>query len=373
MVKHIYIPIIKGKQYDLRALGKLQLEKRELIKPLIELPPTPSKISVDIYLERFLLNLTRYGGDGKLFVDFYGFLPGETTEDGMLATIAGYELLYKAGKRVTPVYGFGRDDIMWKHLGSVLQQHQMGFCFRLEEDDLEEDSAEETWHEILTRCSQLEVSLKDVDLVIDLRDVRQKSISNIIMLITDFMVLRPKNTMFRSIAVAGSSALKDVSEIEKDSLGEVERKELMIWAILRTDLADGDAFIYSDYGVVHPDFAADDLPVGGSANCKIRYTVRNKFMIFRGHKRAGDPGQPHELAEKVRRNSMYCGRNYSYGDEYIDDVADYKTGPGNLGNWVLADMNHHLSYTSIQIENLRKKLVIDLSQEDIGALLKESI
>ncbi len=312
MTKHIYIPVIKGKQNDLRALGQLQTENRMLIKPFIELPPIPPNSNVDEYLNKFIQNLIKYGGEGSLFVDFYGFLPGDSTRIGTLATIAGYELLLKAGQHVTPVYGFGRDNMLWEQLEQVVKQNDQGFCFRLEEDDLEEDTAEETWENILTRSKQIGCDLKNIDILIDPRDVRVKSVNEKIILITDFLMLEPKNNMFRSFAIAGSSAPKDVSVIPKDSTGEIERKELLIWANLRTDLEDGDNFIYSDYGVVHPDFAAHDLPVGGSANCKIRYTVGNKIMIFRGHKRAGDPGQPHVLANKVRSNPLYCGRDYSF-------------------------------------------------------------
>lgn len=374
MAKHTYIPIIKGKKYDLRALGQLPTENRILIKPLIELPPTPQNSGVDEYLNKFIQNLIKYGGQGRLFVDFYGFLPGETIKNGTLTTIAGYEsLLNDAQQQVTPVYGFGRDDMLWEQLGQVVKLHDQGFCFRLEEDDLEEDAAEETWENILTRSEQLGCSLNNIDILIDLRDVRLKSINEKVNLITDFWLLKPKEIMFRSLAIAGSSAPKDVSVIPEDSTGKIERKELLIWANLKTNMVDSDNFIYSDYGVVHPDFAAYDLPVGGSANCKIRYTAGNNIIIFRGHKRAGDTGQPHLLASKVRSNPIYCGRDFSFGDQYIDDVADHKKGPGNLGNWLLADMNHHLTYTSIQIESLRKKVLPGITQEQIDLLLEEIV
>lgn len=373
MIKHSYIPIVKGKLNDLKALDKLQFEKRELIKPLIELSPTPSQTSADEHLTKFTQNLIKYSGGGELFVDFYGFLPKETVRNKKLATIVGYELLYSAGMQVTPVYGLGRDDLIWSHLEAVVKQNKQGFCFRLEEDDLEEDTIEETWVKVLTKSSQLKLNLDEVDLLIDLRDVREKSIDTNVQIVTDFMISKPKYIKLRSIAIAGSSAPKDVSVIKKDSLGEIERKELKIWANLKTDLVDGDTIIYSDYGVVHPDFAADNIPVGGSANCKIRYTVGNKIMIFRGHKRAGDSLQPHGLAQKVCAHSLYCGRNYSFGDEFIADVANYVKGPGNLGNWVLADMNHHLAFTSTQIHSLRKNLKSGLSQEAIGILLDESV
>ena len=375
--KYIYIPIIKGKQYDLRALGQLRPEVRELIKPLIELPPTPSKTTVDGHLEKFIENLSKYAGAGRIFVDFYGFRPGEMTKDGRLATLAGYDLLHKSGQEVTPVYGFGRglgpDNEMWEHFGSVVKKHKQGFCFRLEEDDLEEDAAEATWEAILTRSSQLKVDIGSVDLIIDLRDVRLKAVAERTALITDFMSFQRAGMTFRSIAIAGSSAPKDVSVVEKDSTADIPRRELLIWAHLRTDLAVGNTLIYSDYGVIHPDFTADALPVGASANCKIRYTAGKNIVIFRGHKRAGDSGQPHELAEKVRRYPKYCGRDYSFGDEYVDDVADHISGPGHLGNWVLADMNHHLTVTSIQIERLWRTLLAELTPEETDTLLDEVV
>lgn len=376
MTKYIYIPIIKGKQNDLRALGKIQPEVRELIKPLIELPPTPySKTTVDGHLEKFIQNLTKYGGAGKMFVDFYGFLPKEETQSGTLATVAGYELLHNIGQQVTPVYGFGRDNEMWEHLGLVLKKHKQGFCFRLEEDDLEEDTAEATWEAILTRSSQLEVDIKNVDLIIDLRDVRLKSVDERVALVTDFMSFQPLGINFRSIAIAGSSAPKDVSVLEVDSTGYILRNELKIWANLKTDLAVGDNLIYSDYGVIHPEFAAVDLPVGGTANCKIRYTVGKNIMIVRGHKRAEDSKQPHELANKVCSDPQYCGPNYSFGDRYIADVADLTTGigPGNLGSWVLTDMNHHITFALLQMVHLRKNLIAGLSQEEMEDLLDEPV
>lgn len=145
---------------------------------------------------------------------------------------------------------------------------------------------------------------------------------------------------------------------------------MRIWARLAADLAMGTELLYSDYGIVHPDFAADDMPVGGTANCKIRYTTDNDILIFRGHKRAGDSGQPFELARKVRVHSAYCGPDYSFGDDYIDRVADPDdaTGPGNLGNWVLADMNHHLTFAARQIDQLLANIESAETEEEVEAI-----
>ncbi|WP_157661932.1 beta family protein [Burkholderia ubonensis] len=369
MNTHIYTPIIKGKQYDLRALGGLLPEDRAQIKPLIELPPVPGSSNVDAHLAKFMKNFTRYAGTGNLFLDFYGFLPGQLAANGLPATIAGYRMFASAGIVVTPVYGFERDDDLWPQLQIIVQRNGSGFCFRLEEDDIEVDRAEFTWESILLRSAQLGIGIDQVDVVIDLRDIRTVAADEKIDLVTDFLALQPAINQFRSIAVIGSSAVKDVSAVEKDSVGSIFRNELKIWAYLRADLPLEADLIFGDYGVIHPDFAADDLPVGGTANCKIRYTAGRNILIFRGHQRAGDSGQPHLLAQAVRNHAAYRGRPYSSGDAYIDDVASYTTGPGHLGNWVCADMSHHLTFTARQIARLVEQVNGSMTEAQIDALL----
>lgn len=166
------------------------------------------------------------------------------------------------------------------------------------------------------------------------------------------------------MSVVGSSAPKDVTVVEQDSIGTIFRNELKIWGNLVMDVPLMPRLLFGDYGVVHPDFAADDLPVGGTANCKIRYTAGRQIIIFRGHKRAGDVGQPHHLASLVLQHTAYRGPEYSFGDAYIQDVANRTKGPGNLGNWVQADLSHHLAYTARQIGRV-------VAQIDAGASLTQ--
>lgn len=75
------------------------------------------------------------------------------------------------------------------------------------------------------------------------------------------------------------------------------------------------------------------------------------------------------MAEKVRSSDKYQGRDFSFGDEFLDDCADYNKGPGNLGNWVLADMNHHIEYTAKQLQHLVVEMTEELTEEQIDKLL----
>jgi len=365
----VYAPILKGKANDLKALSRLTAEARALIKPLVELLPIPPDRSTDEHLNAFAHHIVKHAKAGDLFVDFWGLLPGTATQDGRDATTAGFQILRKLGRPVTPTYGFDRDDAVWAPLRAEVKRMAQGFCFRIDIDDLD-DKAQETWTELLERSADLELAPKALDLLLDLRHVAQRSTNELKELVTDFLAYKPLQNKYRSIIVAGSSALKDVAAIPKDDTGEVIRKELRVWVELQADVGSSVTLTFGDYGVVHPDFT--DGGPNQNANAKIRYTLGGRIFVFRGHKlfKPTDFKQYHALAERVRNSQAYRGRDFSYGDSYIDDCADYNKGPGNMGCWVLADMNHHIEYTAKQLQDLVEKVDADISEDEIDELLE---
>ena len=367
-IKQIYTPIIKGKMYDLKSLGRLSEKAKLQIKPLVEAMPVPKDVTVDAHLEKFSHYVSKYYPSGALFVDFYGLMPGAETEAGVPAVVAGYHLLVKKGRVVTPCYGFARDDSIWSKLSKIAQKLEQGFCFRIDIDDLD-DASEDTWTQIIERSSDLNLPNFKIDLLIDLRDIRERDVSELRELVIDFLSGKPAGPAYRSITVAGSSALKSVTPIPKDGEGDVDRHELQLWIQLQHELGEIAELTYGDYGVIHPDFS--DAAQNPNTNSKIRYTSGRKIRYFRGHRLADAPGYAyfHQLAERVRNSDIYRGSEFSVGDKYIDDCADFNSGPGNLSTWVLVDMNHHLEYSTAQIARLKSKIHDIQSMEDAEELL----
>ncbi len=369
-INYVYTPIVKGKANDFKAVANLTSVSKSSIKPFIELLPVPEQTKIDKHLEKFANNLSQHLPSGEIFVDFYGLVPGNVTENGENAVAAGFQALADHGRLVTPAYGFERDAAVWPHLRTVVKKMNRGFCFRVDIDDLD-DQTEDTWLEIIERSSELKIAPPETDLLIDLRDIREFDRGKLKDFVLDFLSYKPAANKYRSITLAGSSALKTVTEIPKDGVGEIVRNELLLWAQLQSDL-DGSATLnYADYGVVHPDFT--DIGPNKNANAKIRYTKGSKLVIFRGHK-LYDPSdfpQYHALAERVCKSNYYEGKTFSFGDRFIDDCANHTNGqgPGNLGNWVLADMNHHMEYTARQMAKLTQKIVPDLSEQKIEELV----
>ncbi|WP_425253045.1 beta family protein [Janthinobacterium sp. NFX145] len=369
MLSYIYSPVVKGKSIDLKSLNSANSHVRSLTKALVDVSPVPDDKTVDQHIEKTVTDILSLSSDVNIFVDFYGFFPGQTDSNGESAVIASYRNLWLENRALTPVYGFGRDENLWQRFCEVVDAFNSGFCFRIEYEDLD-DEAENTWENILVRSAALRLQPSQIDLFIDLRDIRNSNVDELQDIVTDFLALQPQGISYRSICVAGSSASKDVTVIARDTVGSIYRNELKLWARLKSDVPKCRDLIYGDYGIVHPNFMGG-IPCGKTVNCKIRYTAGDKIFIFRGHVRSGDSLQTHALARLLVNHEIYRGRDFSDGDEFIYKCAAEEVGPGNPGSWVFADLNHHLVYAALQIERLNFELEVDSSEEEIDSLLIE--
>jgi hypothetical protein len=357
-----YVPILKCKDNEIKAIGNVAASIRYNIKPLVEITPLNQKNKrVDDHIAKFVDLLSKHARSGDLFVDFYGLLPEENVASGENATVAGFKLLNSQRIEVTPVYGFERNDEIWPDLQKIVSAFGKGFCFRISIDDLD-DQAENTWRQIVERSAQLHLLPSDIDIVLDLRYVGEnpetgESVSRLVSdlkeLVIDFLSYNPRAAEYRSITVCGASALKTVSRIPKDEVGEVTRVELHLWSSLYHELGEFTILGFGDYGVIHPDFT--DPGKIDNVSAKIRYTAGSKIIYFRGHgllKPIKDFDQYRALSKKISLDNRYRGRYSSYGDDLIYKCANGLGGTGNLGTWVLADMNHHITYTANQVQRL---------------------
>lgn len=304
--QHDYVPIVKGKLNNIKALGKLSSDARLLVKPLIEIMPVDhSKQTVDEHIYKFANYIVKHFPLGRVFVDFHGLRPGETTQDGRDATLAGFALLKNLGRDLTPVYGFERNHDLWPQFKKIISTFKQGFCFRVSIDDLD-DRSEETWAQIIEQSAVLGLTPSDTDILVDLRYVGDLSEHYLKELVVDFLSWNPEASSYRSLIVGGSSALKTVSDIQKDSIGEVVRTELKLWSALSQDLDDSFQLLFGDYGVVHPDFS--DLGPIRYMNAKIRYNRRKpNFVLSRTRPAVPDKGLRTVLrisSKGLRRSSL---------------------------------------------------------------------
>jgi T4 beta protein len=356
VVTHSYVPIVKGKANDLKAVYDMSAAARSVTKAVIELTDLKDGQAADEALRGFTNRLLRYLPAGQIFVDLYSLPPNALSGNGKNATIAGFMMLADAGRRFTPVYGFELNDSLWPQLAVVTQRLKEGFCFRIDGDDLD-DKAEETWRQVIERTAELRLEPLNIDLLIDLRFVGLREVRGLEELVLDFLLLRPRAFVPRSLAIAGSSALKEVSAIPTHGITPITRVELKLWARLQAELADTFRLIFGDYGIVNPEFT--QVGANPYMNGKIRYTAADRIHYFRGSRLREPPGyaQYHTLARRVRDSEVFCGPEFSVGDKYIADCAARRDHPGSMGTWVWVDQNHHFEYTADQVRRVAPQVV----------------
>jgi hypothetical protein len=350
----VYVPILKGKANDLKAFGRLGPNARPLTKPLIEVLPVDRKKSdTDQHLQTFADRLRKLSPRSDLFVDFYGLMPDEQVGDGTNAIVRGFSLIRNSPHAITPVYGLHRNDRLWSPFRRIVEEFGNGICLRVLRDDIADDIAEDTWDAIIQRTAALGLSPKSVDLVVDMGYVGQDSSVKAKEEIVDFLALNRRANEYRSLVVAGSSALKEVSVVPKDGVGEVHRHEWHVWGHLVADVDESLRIRFGDYGIVHPDFS--ESVQNPNIQAKIRYTVGDVHLYARGHglyRPTVDFDQYYSLAAKIASDGRFQGRGFSYGDEYLHDRSLGLGGTGHLGPWVCADTNHHMTYVAQQVAKL---------------------
>lgn len=374
-----YVPIIKGKVNDLKALGRLAPKLRALTKPLIETMPFAQKKEgekqkpLDAHVFSFCEYIRKHVPLGDISVDFFGLMPDAELADGKNAVLHGFHLLKAFGRPVTPVFGLERNDDLWVPLGKIARDFGTGFGFRLRRDDLADDLHEDTWQQLTERAAEMGLSESEIDVILDFAEVTAAERDQLAETVISFLFANPRVRNYRSVVVAGSSALRTVKDVGRDDIGSVTRNELHLWSTLWRDMPDDIKPAFGDYGVVHPDFS--DMGSSKYMNAKIRYTVGDKILYFRGHglhHPVKDYEQYHDLARKVVADVRFRGRGHSIGDAYLYDCASEVIGHGAAATWVAADMNHHLTYTCIQVGRLLEQFATVPEDAATSSLLEAS-
>lgn len=350
----IYVPVVKAKKNDIHALSDIHASNRPGIRPLLELAEYDSSDN-DRTLETLARRLGEFSWPIAPYVDLYSFRPDARVTAGTNATVEGFRVLAARDIAVIPTYGFERNDGLWTDLGQVARTIGKGFCFRVDLEDLD-DQAEQTWVNIIERSAEMGLDASDIDVIVDLRFVGDASATQLTTITRDFINLRPKTFVLRSLTIVGSSALKTVTSVPVNGEVSVPRRELQIWSHLLTTANSSDVLGFGDYGVIHPDFS-QGAP-SPNANAKIRYTRGDSIHYFRGTRlfRPSNFAQYHGLARRVRSNPLYRGAHYSAGDAEIWNCADRSDRPGNLGTWVRVDQNHHIESTIHQLQHAASEL-----------------
>jgi hypothetical protein len=351
-----YVPVLRGKAAEFRALGSTTDAVKDGITPFIELPPISwdadedgDSDAPDPSIQKLARKIGAQWDRNRPFFLEVGLLPSDPAIGGGIHPVEYvFGELRDAELEAIPVTGPSRDEDFQAAVAAVVSTDQRGVCVRLDSDDFDDAGAAiEEADELL---SQFEVDRDEADLFLDFGEVSADQIGPMALAAEAVINAIPGIDEWRTLTWAGT-AFPSVQNYEADSTNTAPRGEWSIWRSLRgKSLPRTPSF--ADYTVngVQSDYDVDARVYRSSPN--LRYTGGDDFVIWKArHPRYGHE-QFNAICASMIRRSDFAGAGYSEGDAYIARCAADEDGPGMSIQWRQAGVSHHLAAVVNQIASL---------------------
>lgn len=334
-----YVPVLKVKGGEKRALQRIPQIHQSRIVPLLEIverkPPKTSSAHLNTAFTNLAEALHPYP---RCFLDAH-----EIAADGQTGAAEVFQRASDAGIVFTPVTGVSRSiDVV-----PALAHRTNGLALRLTRSEFENGGLATRIDVFLSQHGLLP---EELDLIIDLGAVEDLVVEGIAALTSAFMVEVPHQQRWRTFTISACAFPKGMGAVDRNSHALIERAEWLAWKNYlygnRADLQRLPTF--SDCAIQHPagveGFDPRIMPVSAS----IRYSLENDWLLIKGHStRASRPGEqfPALARELVYGNlrSHFYGSVHCNGCEFMKAAADGATGLGSAGVWRQLGTIHHLS------------------------------
>jgi len=358
-----YVPVLRFKESERLALLNLSMKDRHRITPLFELSPNliepkpivshgkiigKREVQYDEVFPGIIDQIQQCWGKLPFFVDFellervLVFAPGKHPAN----MVCDSAIL--RNMPMTLVTGLNRPTEYDYVVREYNNKTKKGIGLRLTTNDLRDNSL---ISKINMALSNFDLPHSYVDLFIDLKLIHQNYFN-----FRDIISVLPKIDSWRTFTVISGAFPKDLSDLEKNQEHEIERSDYDFWfkQIQQPGIERTPSF--GDYTIQHP-FYDYNPPPFPNVSASIRYTSDDYWVIMRGEGLRNDTGagfgQYWAQAMMLCNRNEYCGKDFSYGDTLIFEMANrINNVKGNPRITLRAGINHHLVYTVKQISKM---------------------
>lgn len=364
-----YIPILKWKSAEKRAVGGLREDQKQHMTPLIQFvmpkPKAPKKgekektdeEKFDQVIESFEQSIAEIHeeirelwGRSPVFLDF-------TLLYTPSLKIKALEDVFEAGMgaelKLIPVLNLSDDKGIKNSIFGIAKKYQTGFCLRLNPADMMD--VEKLNSAIEDLIVESKISREDIDLIVDAKEVgaadgRYQKCVEASQKITNLK-------SWRTFTLAAGAFPIDLSECKLDEENIIPRIDWLGWL----ENANKDGLIrspaFGDYTIQHPIY--NEASQRYNPTTSIKYAEEENWFILKGQKLRFDMFLTN--AKVLAGDQRFYGEDFSYGDKCIVEKANYydeyiknpdKKGTGSIETWLMIGINHHLALVVHQIANL---------------------
>ncbi|MDI9313346.1 MAG: beta family protein [Hydrotalea sp.] len=350
MINHTtYVPVIKWKLGEYKALSELKDSTKDKIIPLIEIPRigydfenSSASKTIDEHLEKFIKRLKSKWPSRPCFIDTC-HIHEEHMADGNSSTKYIFNNLKDFSGPFIPVVYISSNEDYIKDI-SITTHLIKKVCLRITPHDLDIDNLDNKIQTILDslKCTQddsfLVIDIKDNDLPIGIHSEILKRI--------------PFANRWQMVVIIGGHYPK---ESIRAGTYDIPRKEWITYKKIYKVTSDEGVRIpsFGDYLVGTSDYPKEFDMRLIKPLAKVRYTHDDHWYVVVGKnvRLADGFRQYRNICNYIISKPFFDGKYFSKGDEYIETCA--KGGShGNLGTWVYVAMNRHMEKVVADIAKL---------------------
>lgn len=366
--KNHYVPILKWKRAEQKALEFV--ENKNPITPLIEIVMPNFKgdrkrITEDLEgvtnelisifeTERVPMipkEVLKYWGKNPIFIDL-SLLYTNTLKAQSFKKIlsAGAEI----DLRLIPVLNLNDEIEIKEVVCEFFKKNKNGLCLRLVPADFV--NIEELNKKIENFLAEYDLSQKDIDLLVDLKEIEDDS-GKYEKYVEEIHKTNDLDK-WRNFIFGSGAFPKNLVKCRLEEPALLPRHDWIGW----TKCIKNNKFkripTHADYTIRYPIY--DESLQFHFPTTSIKYTFKEIWYILKGKKQ--EYGIYLANANLLMGDTdHFYGENFSYGDKCIVEKGKYyekyvldpsKKGTGSSEYWIMVGINHHLACTVDQIANL---------------------
>ncbi|HKN93056.1 MAG TPA: hypothetical protein VJU60_01885 [Thermoleophilaceae bacterium] len=328
-----YVPVIRGRDCELDALAWLPDGVKKHVMPLVEIEPgalgrAPRALA------------SSWGSSQPVLLDTVLLDHGatETLEHELVELFEHCRAVVHA----VPVGGIGRGIDHTAALAGVVAAQRHGAALRVTPHDLTRNAPRE--RRLDAWLAVVDLAPDQVDLVIDLGEVREPSHVSSLLAAHDALSELPYAQEWRSVTLAAAAFPTAPADGGCDYEDLSDRLDWRLWRLV----ADGELPRAPGFGdhVVRP-------PGMGDAGCgaTIAYTTGCSWLVVKRGRIAPRSDELRAASQALLARPEFAGARHCRGCALIEEFATGNS-PGGLEGWRAAGVCHHIETSVAELTTL---------------------
>jgi hypothetical protein len=342
----VYMPQLKWKAGEIRALGTLPSPFADRTLPTLKITPGGGFDAIEQRVISTVENISLFGrrlsqawGRRLAFIDAE-LIDGEAHSQG-LKQHPLTELLERArleGACAAPVIRLGSSEAYKAAVKRYCAREDGApICLRVSLSELESIPSLDA---LRTSLHSLGSATRQTVLLIDAGPIHVQEPSGFIHLLAAHLGrLAPKGAWLRIFW--GATTFPNKPKLRAGEVGRFARGD---WALYRAIVGAAEDFatlpLFSDYAVEYP---GDYTPIRVPPTAHFRYSTDADYLIFKGSTTRKPNGYAaiYAVAAQATRSSDFLGKDFSAGDAFIGQLTQPGARTGNASIWRWASTDHH--------------------------------